>query len=646
MSSPNEADQRLIRADVVAYLKRHERKDMLRLLTCGSVDDGKSTLIGRLLYDSKQIYEDQLASLATDSARVGTTEGVDYALLLDGLKAEREQGITIDVAYRFFSTDKRKFIIADTPGHEQYTRNMATGASNADLAILLVDARQGILTQTRRHAFIVSLLGIRHVVLAVNKMDLVDYSEQVFDDICADFRAFVARLDIPDLHFLPLSALAGDNVVEPGDQMRWYRGPTLMHLLETLHIASDRNLVDFRLPVQYVVRPHLDFRGFAGTISSGVVRPGEQILALPSGKTSTVTAIHTFDGDQAQAFAGQAVTLTLADEIDISRGDMLVHPGNVPQMAQDVDAMLVWMHEAPLRAGASYLLKCGTQTLPAVVEALNYRTDVNTLRRDREATTLALNDIGRAHLSLTRPLVFDTYQRTRATGGFVLIDRSSNATVACGMIINRKASPRAMTLIGRTDAAPEDRARSRVGPAERRARLGHGGAVVWLTGLPKAGKTTVSFALEEGLHARGVLAHVLDSRRVRRGLSADLGFSNSDRSENVRRIGAAAAITADAGVVAICACMSPFSADRDAVGRAVGPERFFEVHLAADEATCVARDDEGVYSGPASQRNRRDLVVSFEAPTSPAVRVDGAMSADDAVAAIIAALDARGVLAG
>ncbi len=426
--------------DIKQFLDRDEQKDLLRFLTAGSVDDGKSTLIGRLLYDSKLLYDDQLAALERDSKRVGSVGGeIDYALLLDGLKAEREQGITIDVAYRYFATAKRKFIIADTPGHEQYTRNMVTGASTANLAVILVDARTGVITQTRRHTFIVSLLGIKHVILAVNKMDLVEYDQQVFEQICQDYRDFVTRLKIPDLHFIPLSALKGDNVVKKSANIPWYSGAPLLKMLESIYISSDRNIIDFRFPVQYVLRPDAAFRGFAGKVASGVVRPGEEIMVLPSGKRSKVKTISTFDGDLEYAFPPESITLTLEDEIDVSRGDMLVHPNNIPRTSRSFEAMLVWMDEKNMDLQNSFFIKHTTQTTRARIERLRYRTDVNSLRKS-DADYLSLNEIGRVSITTSRPLYFDPYMKNHQTGSFILIDPLTNFTSAVGMIIDRVAS--------------------------------------------------------------------------------------------------------------------------------------------------------------------------------------------------------------
>ena len=426
--------------DIKEFLDRDEQKDLLRFLTAGSVDDGKSTLIGRLLYDSKLLYEDQLEALERDSKRVGSVGGeIDYALLLDGLQAEREQGITIDVAYRYFATAKRKFIIADTPGHEQYTRNMVTGASTANLAIILVDARTGVITQTRRHTFLISLLGIKHVILAVNKMDLVDYQESVFKDICREYREFVTRLKIPDLHFIPLSALKGDNVVEKSERLKWYTGQPLLEILETIYVTTDRNFIDFRFPVQYVIRPDANFRGFAGTVASGVVRPGDDIMVLPSRKKSRVKEITTFDGNLKEAFPPQSVALTLEDEIDVSRGDMLVHPNNMPRTARTFEAMLVWMDEKPMAKSTPFFLKHTTRTTRATIDRVRYRTDVNSLRKN-EADNLTLNEIGRVTITTGQPLFIDPYMRNHTTGSFILIDPVTNFTAAVGMIIDRPAA--------------------------------------------------------------------------------------------------------------------------------------------------------------------------------------------------------------
>jgi bifunctional enzyme CysN/CysC len=535
-----------------------EHKDLLRMLTAGSVDDGKSTLIGRLLYDSKGVYEDHLEGLKRDSRRVGSAgEGVDYALLTDGLKAEREQGITIDVAYRYFSTPRRKFIVADCPGHEQYTRNMATGASTADLAIILIDAQSGVLAQTRRHSFIVSLLGISHVVVAVNKMDLVDFSKDVFHRIRADYLDFATRLEVKDIHFVPMSALLGDNVVDSGENMPWFRGAPLLSHLETVHVGSTRNFIDLRFPVQYVLRQTSDFRGYSGSVASGVLRAGSEVSVLPSGRRSKIASIRTFDGEIDEAFPPMAVTVELEDEIDVSRGDVIANPNNVPTVASDFEAVLVWMSETPLAPEQPYLAKLGTREARAEVAQIQYKFDVNSLSRE-PAETLALNEIGRVHVRLSHKLVFDAYARNRAMGAFILIDPIDNGTVAAGMILDRR-----VVAEGEHRDGPGEHVRKRAGsvtPAERAERLGHGPATVWLTGLPKSGKSTLAYALERRLFDAGSVVRlfdagsvvrVLDGENLRMGLSDNLGFETLERSENVRRAAHVARILNDAGLIAI-----------------------------------------------------------------------------------------------
>ncbi len=490
-----------ITEDIHAYLDRHQRKELLRFLTCGSVDDGKSTLIGRLLHDTKTIYEDQLAAVKRDSVKFGTTGeagGVDLALLTDGLKAEREQGITIDVAYRYFSTDKRKFIIADTPGHEQYTRNMATGASTCQLAIILIDARHGVVTQTRRHSFIVSLLGIKHLVVAVNKMDLVGFASEKFEQIKADYTGFVAKLDIPDVQFIPLSALKGDNVVEKSSAMPWYQGPPLLNHLETVHIASDRNLTEMRFPVQYVLRPNLNFRGFCGTVASGIIRQGDDIMAIPSGKRSKVKSIVTYDGELDEAFPPMAVTVTLEDEIDVSRGDMLVHPGALPHVSAQIEGMVVWMAEKPFIAGKSYWIKQTTRMVSAEIADLRYGVDVNTLEK-RPITQLGLNEVGHVLLSLNQPICYDPYKINASTGAFIIIDRLTNNTVGAGMILEPQDRGSSGDRWGQEPSTTLLRHRgSQITPAEREARYGQKPVTLLLTGLTGSGKADLAFALEHG----------------------------------------------------------------------------------------------------------------------------------------------------
>jgi len=596
----------LIESDIQAYLETHERKDLLRFITCGSVDDGKSTLIGRLLYDTQLIYEDQLAAVRRDTTKYGTTgEELDLALLVDGLQAEREQGITIDVAYRYFSTEKRKFIIADTPGHEQYTRNMATGASTAQLAILLVDARKGVQVQTRRHSFIVSSLGIRHLLLAVNKMDLVGFDQTVFTRISEEYQDFVDKLGVRDVRCVPVSALRGDNVAQPSTAMSWYTGPTLLDLLETAEVASDRNLRDFRFPVQYVNRPHLDFRGFCGTIAAGMVHPGEEIVALPSGRRSRVATIVTAEGNLSEAFAGQAVTLTLTDEIDVSRGDLLVHPDRLPAVAEAFDARVVWMADAPLLPGRQYDLKLGTRMLSAMPEVLHHRIDVNTLEHQR-AEELGLNEIGHCRFSLNQPAPFDAYEEIPGTGGFIVIDRVSNATVGAGMIVRPVIRP----LV--------DKSRNvvwhehKITKAQRANQKAQRACVIWLTGLSGSGKSTLANGLEQRLLQRGYHSYLLDGDNVRHGLNRDLGFSKDDRIENIRRIGEVASLFADAGLIVVTAFISPFRADR-ALVRALVPEgEFIEVHVHASLEACERRDPKGLYA-----KARAGVIRDFTGIDSP-----------------------------
>ncbi len=596
----------LIESDIQSYLETHERKDLLRFITCGSVDDGKSTLIGRLLYDTQLIYEDQLAAVRRDTTRYGTTgEELDLALLMDGLQAEREQGITIDVAYRYFSTEKRKFIIADTPGHEQYTRNMATGASTAQLAILLVDARKGVQVQTRRHSFIVSLLGIQHLVLAVNKMDLVDHDPAVFEHICADFLEFVAKLGVTDVHCIPVSALRGDNVAQPSAAMPWYRGPTLLGWLETVDVAADRNTADFRLPVQYVNRPNLDFRGFCGTIAAGTVRPGDEVVALPSGRRSRVAAIVTADGDLAEAFPGQAVTLTLTDEIDVSRGDLLVHPDRLPAVAETFDARVVWMADAPLLPGRQYDIKLGARLLPATPTELHHRIDVNTLEHQR-AEELGLNEIGYCRFSLNQPAPFDPYHVVPGTGGFIVIDRISNATVGAGMIVRPVIQP---VVDKSRHVVWHDHQVTR---SQRANQKGQRPCVIWLTGLSGAGKSTLANTLEQRLLQRGYHSYLLDGDNVRHGLSQDLGFSRAERVEHIRRIGEVAALFVDAGLIVITAFISPFRADRALVRSLVPEGEFVEVHVRAPLAVCERRDPKGLYA-----KARAGVIRDFTGIDSP-----------------------------
>ncbi len=610
----------LIASDINEYLAQHERKELLRFITCGSVDDGKSTLIGRLFYESKMIYEDQLAAIKKDTSRYGTTGGeIDLALFTDGLEDERQQGITIDVAYRYFSTDKRKFIIADTPGHEQYTRNMATGASTADLAIILIDARHGVLTQTKRHSFIVSLLGIKHIVVAINKMDIVDYDEAVFEKIKADYVDFASRLELPDVHFMPISALKGDNVVTNSPNMPWYTGSPLMTLLETVYIGSDRNMEDFRYPVQLVLRPNLNFRGFAGTIASGIIRRGDEVLSLPSRKKSRVKSIVTFDGELEEAFAPQSVTLTLEDEIDSSRGDMLVRPGNVPKVDHKFEASIVWMSEEPLVPGKQYLFKQTSKLTTGAVSTLRYRVDVNTLHRE-PAPALALNEIGRCAITLTAPIAFDAYRRNRTTGSFIMIDRLSNATVGAGMILDREPDDAAADHWGDSATAEHLHGESSAVTAEEReARFGQKPATILLTGLTGAGKSTIAKALERKLFDLGRAVVVLDGQNMRLGISKDLGFTAAERSENLRRSVEVAKLFNDAGILCIGAFVAPDEDVRQKAAERVGRDRFLVVHLSAPLEVCRQRDTDGHYklADTGELTNFPGVSAPYEPPVKP-----------------------------
>ena len=657
----NEKDRGFIESDILGYLKQHEDKDLLRFITCGSVDDGKSTLIGRLLFDSKLLYEDQLAAVEAASVRHGTVgEETDLALVTDGLRAEREQGITIDVAYRFFSTTNRKFIIADTPGHEQYTRNMATGASTADLAVILIDARYGVLPQTKRHSFIASLVGIKHVLVAVNKMDLVDWSEAVYEAIRQDYTDFATRLEVTDVHFIPLSALLGDNVVNRSDNMPWYEGPSVLHFLETVHIASDRNLIDLRFPVQHVLRPNLDFRGYQGTVASGVVRVGDEVIVLPSGTKSTVERIVTWEGDLQQAFPPQAVTITLADEVDVSRGDVIVRPNNTPTVESAFEAMVVWMHDTPLREGRRYVLKSSTQVVPAEAAVVRYRFDVNTLSKEQPSDIdgqpgLRLNEVGRLMFETTRPMLFDPYARNKATGAFVIIDSLTNVTIGAGMILDRKPSDLIQSRRAKQQARLQElqAAEGSVTIAERSARFGHAAATVWLTGLPRAGKSTIGYALEKRLWDRGIAVHVLDGVNIRLGLSKDLGFSADERSEAGRRAAEVARLFNDAGLLTIAGFASPYAADRESAKATIGDDRFIEVWLKASVEACEARDAElfpngdGLYA-----KARRGEVKQFTGVSAPYEEPQDAdltintedTSVDAAVDTIVALLAERGLL--
>jgi bifunctional enzyme CysN/CysC len=627
--------------DFSELLHRYEEVDLLRFTTVGSVDDGKSTLIGRLLHDTKSIYEDQLSSVRKVSR--GGGKELDLSYFTDGLKAEREQGITIDVAYRHFSTPRRRFIIADTPGHEQYTRNMVTGASTADLAVILVDARKGLVAQSKRHGFIASLLGVQHMVVAVNKMDLVDYRQEVFDQTSREYSEFAAKLTTPDLVFIPISALKGDNVVEFSPNMPWYGGPTLLSHLETVHIGSDRNLIDFRFPVQYVLRPNTEFRGYSGQVVGGVVRVGDAVVALPSGKGSRVKRIVTADGDLAYAFAPQSVTLCLEDEIDLGRGDMLVHPANRPRVESEVEAMLVWMDIAPLQLGKTYLIKHTTQLVRGEVASLHYRIDPSDLHR-RLAAELQMNDIGRCELRLHRPLLYDEYARNRRTGNLILIDPLTNNTAGAGMIIDRalhrgepESTPVRHITVQSGHVAAEDRAKL----------LGQRPATLWLTGLSGSGKTALAYAVEKRLVESGHAACVLDGDNIRDSLNKDLGFCPADRKENIRRVAEVARLFNDAGLIVVVAFISPYREDRDDGARVIGTERFIEVFVDAPLDVCEERDAKGLYRKARTGEIKEFTGVSapYEPPVRPQLHVrTDVLSIDEEVELVVQCLRSRGIL--
>jgi len=628
--------------------------ELLRFTTAGSVDDGKSTLIGRLLYDSKAIFEDQIEAVQRASNERGD-EYVDLALLTDGLKAEREQKITIDVAYRYFATPKRKFIIADTPGHIQYTRNMVTGASTAELAIILIDARKGVLTQSKRHGFLATLLHIPHLVVAVNKMDLVDYDQKVFDQIMADYKDFAAKLPVQDIVFIPISALKGDNVVDKSENMPWYDGSTLLHHLENVNVGGSRNLVDFRFPVQYVIRPHQNFRGFAGQIASGRIVPGEEVVVFPSGLGSRVKSIVTFDGEQAEAVAGDSVIITLEDEIDISRGDMIVRTHNLPQKSNQVDAVICWMNETPLNPQGTYWVQHTTRTVKAFVSELNYKIDVDTMHRS-PAQTLALNEIGRVQITTTHPLFFDRYEINRHTGSFILIDPYTNNTVAAGMIRGR--SRRISDLV----EAPVEPARPSIERRkssdvvwefggvtleQREQRNRHKGAVLWFTGLSGSGKSTVAKKLEQRLFERDIHTMFLDGDNLRHGLNGDLGFSDNDRNENIRRAAEVSRLGFGHGNIVLCSFISPFQSERD-FARSLMPEgRFFEIFVKCDIEVCKRRDPKGLYAKALAGeiKNFTGISSPYEEPQNPELVVETDLrSTEEIVEQIIAELEARGIL--
>ena len=591
----------LIAEDIDAYLIAHQHKSLLRFLTCGSVDDGKSTLIGRLLYDSKMIFEDQLAALEADSKKVGTQGGdIDFALLVDGLAAEREQGITIDVAYRFFSTDKRKFIVADTPGHEQYTRNMVTGASTADAAIMMIDARKGVLTQTRRHSYLVNLLGIRHVVLAINKMDLVDWSKDRFDEIVAEYTAFAGQIGLKAFTAIPMSALKGENITEKSDKSPWYAGPPLMTWLENAPIEDDLREKPFRMPVQWVNRPNLDFRGFSGFVSSGVISPGDKIKALPSGRESIVARIVTKDGDLDRAVAGQSVTITLTTEIDVSRGDVLAAAGDPPPVADQFESTIVWFDDEPLLPGRPYLLKLGSRTVAAQIHEPKYKVNVNTLEH-LAATRLELNEIGVCNLSVDAPIAFDPYTENKDLGGFILIDRISNRTVGAGML--HFALRRSQNVHWQAVD---------IHKAARAAQKGQKGRVIWLTGLSGAGKSTIANLVEKRLHAAGRHTYLLDGDNVRHGLNRDLGFTEEDRVENIRRVAEVAKLMVDAGLIVLVSFISPFRSERRMARELMEDGEFVEVFVDTPIQVAETRDVTGLY-----KKARAGQLKNFTGVDSP-----------------------------
>jgi len=623
-------------ADIKAWLAARESKELLRFITCGSVDDGKSTLLGRLLYETRQVADDQLAALADDSRRFGTQgEGVDFALLVDGLSAEREQGITIDVAYRYFASDKRKFIVADTPGHEQYTRNMVTGASTADLAVLLVDARKGVLTQTRRHAYLAQLLGIRRFVLAVNKMDLVDYDQGAFDAIAAEFRAFAGEIGIADWIAIPVSGLNGDNIVEASLRTGWYAGPSLLEHLDTVTLDHSADVArPLRMAVQWVNRPNQDFRGFAGESASGSVAPGDEVRVLPSGRTTRIDRVVTADGELPSAIAGQSVTLTFADEIDCSRGDVIAAAGDPPESADQFEATIVWMADEPLLPGRGYWLKIGTQTVTATVQEPKYEINVNTLDR-LAATTLELNAIGVAELATDREIVFEPYagegtSPNRVLGGFILIDKMSNATVACGML--HFALRRAHNI---------HRQHLDVGRETHAALKGQKPAVLWFTGLSGAGKSTIANIVERKLAARGRHTFLLDGDNVRHGLNRDLGFTEADRIENIRRVGEVARLMADAGLIVLTAFISPFRAEREMVRKMLPDGEFIEIFVDTPLAEAEQRDAKGLYAKARAGelKNFTGIDSPYEAPAAPEIRIDTTvLNAEEAADLIVARL--------
>ena len=626
----------LMMTDIEAYLNVHEHKSLLRFITCGSVDDGKSTLIGRLLYETHLVFEDHLAALEADSKRFGTQGAdLDFALLVDGLSAEREQGITIDVAYRFFSTERRKFIVADTPGHEQYTRNMVTGASTAELAVILIDARRGVITQTRRHSYLVSLLGIRRIVVAINKLDLVDYSETVFEQIEADYRAFAEEIGLPEIVCIPISALRGDNITEASENMPWYTGPTLIEHLETVEIGDTAQNGPFRFVVQWVNRPNSDFRGFSGTIVGGAVRPGDVVRVFPSGFDSEVARVSTFDGDLEEAIAGQAVTILLTDELDVSRGSVLCAADDPVGVADQFEAHIVWMHDAPMQPGRQYFIKLGATTAGLTISPPKYKVDVNTLEH-LAAKTLTLNEIGVCRIFTDRAIAFDPYVANRDMGGFVIIDRLTNETVGAGLLqfaLRRSTNVHWQVV----DVTPEARS----------ALMGHTPCVIWLTGLSGAGKSTIANQVEQRLHTKGAHTFLLDGDNVRHGLNRDLGFTGADRIENIRRIGEVSKLMTDAGLIVLVSFISPFRAERELARKLVGTDKFCEVYVHAPIEVAEARDPKGLYAKARSGQlpNFTGVDSPYELPEHPELRIDTTTTSPDlASEMIVAHLATMGVI--